>query len=422
MASLFTLPADEIGAEVLDEFLAQANPEATVLEYKRELNAQVLKTIAAMANTLGGVVLLGVPEKRGTNGLPDAPVGVPLGERDRLASQCFAKLEPPFEPEIVPVRLDGSNLYVLVVRVDPARVQPPVVLDGTVYIRLAGQTQSADRYRMAAMFADRGQLGAGVPTLGRPRGGGGHPLLDTQEEALLVRAVVQTRVPPQSGVLEGRVRAALREAVRESELERWLAEQTSIVVERQDRPQWIRTGFVTQSAEPLRRPLVRAVDGAANLAGQAVVELQASRVAAGWATVILDVGIHPLSDEEAQEDELAYTLAFAEAKALIGRLLHAMLDEIAPAVFPLLTGTALWTPTQTTVALDTGTTPITRYIVFPRWPRARDAEDRPGPFFDTPAGIDIREPTQRDEVIREWLAQMLYNQGFSDFDEQLAKA
>lgn len=421
MASLFTLPAEEIDPDVVGEFLRQAIPEATVLEYKRELNAQVLKTIAAMANTLGGVVLVGVPESKTAKGLPDAPVGVPLGERDRLASQCFAKLEPPFEPEIVPVRLEGSDLYVLVVRIASGMAQPPVVLDGTVYVRLAGQTQAADRYRIAAMFADRGHVGAVVPTFGRPRGGGGHPLFNTQEEALLVRAVAQTRVPPRSGILDGRVRTALRDAVRESELERWLAEQTSIVAERQEHPQWVRTGFVTQASEPLRRPPVRAIDGAATVAGQAVVEIQASRVATGWATLLLDIGIRPASEDETQEGELPYTLDFGEAKMLIARLLNAALDEIAPAVFPLLTGTALWTPTQMTVALDTGTTPITRYVALPRWPRARDADDRAGPFFETPPGINVLEAPQRDELIREWLAQMLYNQGFSDFDDQLAK-
>lgn len=90
-------------------------------------------------------------------------------------------------------------------------------------------------------------------------------------------------------------------------------------------------------------------------------------------------------------------------------------------MFAQLAGTALWTPTQTTVALDTGTTPITRYVSLPRWPRARNAEDRPGPFFEAPPRLDPRDPAQREEMIREWLAQMLYNQRFSDFEERLAK-
>jgi hypothetical protein len=418
VASLFTLPADEIDADVLNAFLVQANPEAPVLEYKRELNDHVLRTIAAMANTLGGVILIGVPERKGT-GLPDTPVGVPLRDRDRLVSQCFARFEPPFEPEIIAVPLTASDGYVLVVRVDPA-ADRPIVMGGTVYIRLAGQTQAADRYRMAALFAERGQVTGIVPTLGRPRGGGGHPLFETQQEALLVRAVVQTRVPAQSGVLDGRARRALADAVRESELERWLAEQTSIVAERQTRPQWVREGFITHATEALRRPAVRAVDGAGDIAGQAVVELGVGRVAPGYATLILDVGIVPVA-QDVHEGELPYTLAFSEMKALIARVLQAAVDEIAPAVFSLLSGSALWTPTQTTLALDTGTTPITRYVKLPRWPRARNAEDRPGPFFETPPGIDPRDPRQRQELIQEWLAQMLYNQRFSDFDEQLAK-
>jgi hypothetical protein len=36
VASLFTLPADLVDGEVLRGFVDQANPEATVLEYKLE--------------------------------------------------------------------------------------------------------------------------------------------------------------------------------------------------------------------------------------------------------------------------------------------------------------------------------------------------------------------------------------------------
>jgi Putative DNA-binding domain len=421
MASIFTMPADKIDAKVLGAFLDQANPEATVLEYKRELNDHVLKTIAAMANTLGGVLLIGVPAKKAAKGLPDVPLGVALEVSERLTSQCFAKLEPPFEPEIIPVRLDNSDRYVLIVRVNPGQGQSPVVMDGTVYIRLRGQTQAADRYRMAAMFAERGHIVGVVPTHGRPRGGGGHPLFDSQAEALIVRTTVQTRVPPQSGVLNGRVRAALRDAVRESELERWLTEQTSLVAERQQRPRWVRDGFITQSVEPLRRPPVRAVEGAATVAGQAVIELAVGRLAAGWATLILDLGVRPITADQKHEDEFPYTLELREVKALIGRLLQAALDEVAPAVLPLLTGTPLWLPAATNIALDTGTTPISRYVVFPKWRRGQNAADRSGPFFETPPGVDIREPGDRSEVVHEWLAQMLYNQGFSDFDDQLSQ-
>ena len=78
-------------------------------------------------------------------------------------------------------------------------------------------------------------------------------------------------------------------------------------------------------------------------------------------------------------------------------------------------------PTQTTVALDTGTTPLTRYVAFPRWPRALNAEDRPGPFFETPPGLDVQDPAERADLINEWLAQLLYNQRFSDFEEQLQR-
>jgi hypothetical protein len=74
----------------------------------------------AMANTFGGVVIVGVAELRTTGvayGFPGDMIGVDLIERSRVAGWCHAVLVPPYDPEVVSVPLTGANdRVVLVIR------------------------------------------------------------------------------------------------------------------------------------------------------------------------------------------------------------------------------------------------------------------------------------------------------------------
>jgi hypothetical protein len=60
--------------DVLD-FCSVGLPEGTTIDYKRDIPSELERTIAAMANTSGGVVLIGVDEDRSTT----KPVAPPLG-------------------------------------------------------------------------------------------------------------------------------------------------------------------------------------------------------------------------------------------------------------------------------------------------------------------------------------------------------
>ncbi len=93
--------------------------ERARIEYKREVGngTKVLDAIAALANTFGGTVLVGVDEDQPLG--PGRLTGVPGAERDRLSRMCWDRLAPPFGPEIIPVPLAQADRYVLVVVADP---------------------------------------------------------------------------------------------------------------------------------------------------------------------------------------------------------------------------------------------------------------------------------------------------------------
>ena len=69
---LYTKPITEILWDDVEAFCQQRVPEGTYLDYKQDFPKHLQKTIAAMANTLGGVILIGVAED--AEGKPVTPV------------------------------------------------------------------------------------------------------------------------------------------------------------------------------------------------------------------------------------------------------------------------------------------------------------------------------------------------------------
>ena len=68
-------PLSEITFEDVEEYCRERRPETTELDYKRQLPKDLSKHIAAMSNTLGGVIIIGVEED--ATGHPDKWEGVP---------------------------------------------------------------------------------------------------------------------------------------------------------------------------------------------------------------------------------------------------------------------------------------------------------------------------------------------------------
>jgi hypothetical protein len=138
------------------ELVSQNNLERGRIEYKRELDngRKTLEAITALANTFGGVVLVGVDEdKQGTDRL----TGVSAAERTRLVSMCWNQLTPPFSPEIIPISLGHDDLYILVVAINTDYIRRPVMLsrENKILVRLEDQNQAPDWYRLRDLFTEQ---------------------------------------------------------------------------------------------------------------------------------------------------------------------------------------------------------------------------------------------------------------------------
>jgi hypothetical protein len=138
------------------QLVTQNELERGKIEYKCELGNghKTLEAIAALANTFAGTVLVGVNETQtGT----DRITGVDAGERDRLSRMCWDQLVPPFTPDIIPIKLDHGDKYVLAVTIDPYYARRPVMLTqgNKTLVRTEGHNVPADWYRLRDLFAEQ---------------------------------------------------------------------------------------------------------------------------------------------------------------------------------------------------------------------------------------------------------------------------
>jgi predicted HTH transcriptional regulator len=135
--SLFLLPSDKINWNDIQAFLDQHLEESSVLDYteiKSEKACEgVLKIIVAMANTDGGIILVGVSKGLEDVNRPGSPVGIELKYVDILKNKCRSLLQPAFVPEMVQIAIPNDEKIILLIRINPERHPRPVILKTSVY-------------------------------------------------------------------------------------------------------------------------------------------------------------------------------------------------------------------------------------------------------------------------------------------------
>ena len=82
--SLFACAAADVTLERVEELVDQAPPESLTLEFKERYSQGVVKSVAAMANSYGGLILIGVTDRP----LPNRLVGVPDTAIVQVANAC----------------------------------------------------------------------------------------------------------------------------------------------------------------------------------------------------------------------------------------------------------------------------------------------------------------------------------------------
>jgi hypothetical protein len=194
---LLSAPVSGVTLEMVEDFVSLGIPENLTVEYKRE-GDKPAEAAAALANTYGGVVLVGVSE--GDRGIPQDIVGVSRKEKEKLVNRMGTTYDPPWSPDVIEVALRDSDKVVLVLRIDPDRVPKPIVMDGAIWIRLDGRNVKANRQMMAALLAEARTGRATHQAIVASRSPNSHqPIIDPndlQDQDLQLRAVTSVPIPP----------------------------------------------------------------------------------------------------------------------------------------------------------------------------------------------------------------------------------
>jgi hypothetical protein len=141
---LFNIPIEKITIQDIERFLQSGVREKTLFELKRQFPNKLEKVIASMANTFGGMILIGVEETATGEGI--VPImGVPLepGLRERVIQIGLDGIYPPLIPDVRVVdfksdpALEKSDRAVIVIHVQESEIGGHAVDHRTtVYVRV----------------------------------------------------------------------------------------------------------------------------------------------------------------------------------------------------------------------------------------------------------------------------------------------
>jgi len=141
--SLLTKPINDVTWDDVEGFCEQRTPEGDVLDYKEDFPNNLEKTLAAMANTLGGIVLIGVKED--TENRPVIPIkGIDFkkGLSERVINIILSNITPPFIPDVTVVSDATKKRAVVVVRIAQSHQTPHAISGNTqVYLRTGNRNK-----------------------------------------------------------------------------------------------------------------------------------------------------------------------------------------------------------------------------------------------------------------------------------------
>ena len=103
MADLFSNAVTNISFQALQEFLGlsqpenQRIPEGPTIDYKKDLPNDLGQSVAALANSYGGLIFIGIKSDKSKNNVPVEWTGVNLGADPiaRLTNKIISTVRPP---------------------------------------------------------------------------------------------------------------------------------------------------------------------------------------------------------------------------------------------------------------------------------------------------------------------------------------
>ena len=137
LESIYHKPINAISWGDIESFCEQRTPEGHLLDYKQDFPRRLENTIAAMANTWGGLILIGVKEDKETKPqLPLEGIAFERGLPDQVTNTDLGNITPAVLPEIGVATSEDGSKAIIIVRVHPSHQTPHAIRQNTrVYFR-----------------------------------------------------------------------------------------------------------------------------------------------------------------------------------------------------------------------------------------------------------------------------------------------
>ncbi|KPK75426.1 MAG: hypothetical protein AMJ89_04540 [candidate division Zixibacteria bacterium SM23_73] len=143
---MFTLKLEEVDFEKIERFCQEKVPEGETIEYKGDFPSNLEKSISAMANTYGGIILIGVEADKTTN-TPVLPIKgreLEKGLEEKVTSICLRKIYHPYFPlvKVCPFKNEkGEDKCVVFIRVYESDQMHAINNNTDVYFRIKSQNE-----------------------------------------------------------------------------------------------------------------------------------------------------------------------------------------------------------------------------------------------------------------------------------------
>jgi hypothetical protein len=137
-------PINELTWSDVEAFCQLQITEGATLDYKREFPKKLECTVAAMANTLGGTILVGIADDDGKPVLPLVGVEAVRGLAEKVLNLCTDNISPPIIPGVQVCPNSAGDRAIVVVQIPQSRDAPHAIDSSTqVYVR-TGQRNDPD--------------------------------------------------------------------------------------------------------------------------------------------------------------------------------------------------------------------------------------------------------------------------------------
>ena len=134
---LYTQRVADITWAAVEAFCQTRTTENAYLDYKVDFPTDLAKTVSAIANTFGGLVLIGVAEDNQSRPvLPITGISLQRGLEERVLNTLIDSVTPPIIPEIAVCQNDEGDRGIIVIRVAQSTYAPHALNANTrVYLR-----------------------------------------------------------------------------------------------------------------------------------------------------------------------------------------------------------------------------------------------------------------------------------------------